>query len=179
MKLRTTVRLLCSVALACAPLLSACAPVASEPAGTPAPELSIESWLNPLVEGEPVTLAGLKGRPVVVEFWATWCGPCRRSTPHLVELWKEHADDGLVIAGIHSPRGANDTRKVEAFLEGYGIEYPIGLDVSGATSRAFGISSIPHAIIIDGRGNLRWRGNPLNPGFDVALQQVLDGHESG
>ncbi|MEK7713866.1 MAG: TlpA disulfide reductase family protein, partial [candidate division NC10 bacterium] len=81
--------------------------------GDPAPELKIADW----VKGTPITLASGKDKSVyVVEFWATWCGPCRTSIPHLTELQKKYKDKGLVIVGITD----EDKTTVSNFVEKMG-----------------------------------------------------------
>lgn len=132
---------------------------------------SITEWIN--VEERAPTLPGLRGKPVVVEFWATWCGPCVESVPHLVELHERHADEGLVILGIHSQRGASDRAGVEAFVERHRVRYPIGLDVDGAAGSAYGVRGIPKAFVYDREGELVWAGHPLDPQFDRAVGEAL------
>ncbi|MFA6244559.1 MAG: TlpA disulfide reductase family protein, partial [Candidatus Hydrogenedentales bacterium] len=72
--------------------------------GVPAPELTILEW----AKGEPVTLADGKGKTAyLVEFWATWCPPCRKSIPHLTELQKKYKDKGLVVIGVTAEEPAD------------------------------------------------------------------------
>jgi thiol-disulfide isomerase/thioredoxin len=140
-------------------------------AGGPSTLASIGEWIN--VEDTSPTLESLRGKPVVVEFWATWCPPCVKSTPHLVELHEKHADSGLTILGIHASRGAGDREEIGTFLERYGIEYPIGLDVKGTAMDSYGVSGIPRAFVYDREGALVWDGHPLDPRFDQAVAGVL------
>jgi thiol-disulfide isomerase/thioredoxin len=131
------------------------------------PALDVAGWLN--TDGKSIDLKDLKGKPVVVEFWATWCPPCRDAIPHLNELHSKHADDGLVIAGIHNPSGA-DRGSVERFAKQHKMEFPIGLDKSGKVSEAYGVKGIPEAFVIDRGGKLIWAGHPGDSGFDRAVE---------
>ncbi|HEX5102477.1 MAG TPA: TlpA disulfide reductase family protein, partial [Pirellulaceae bacterium] len=68
--------------------------------GKSPPALQVENWLN--TDGKEIDLAGLKGKVVVLDFWGTWCGPCRAAMPHLKELYAKHNEDGLVVIGVHT-----------------------------------------------------------------------------
>ncbi len=70
------------------------------------------------------TLVG-QGRPVVIEFWATWCGPCRKTMPHLAALYKKHQRDGLIVLGLTVEDPVKDREKVNRFVEALAITYPI------------------------------------------------------
>jgi len=155
--------------------LMAVSPVHSPAAGTlgqEAPPLSISAW----IKGKPVDLAAAKGNQVVVvEFWATWCGPCRTSIPHLTELQKKFKDQ-VVFVGVSDETAA----KVKPFVEKLGeqMDYVVALDDQRKTSAgymgAFGISGIPHAFIVDKAGRLVWHGHPMDD-MGTVLTEVVDG----
>ena len=86
--------------------------------GKDAPEIKADGWLN----SKGVTLKDLKGKVAVVEFWATWCPPCRKSIPHLAELHKKHKGDGLVIIGLSD----EPKDKVEEFSKKIDMPYVVG-----------------------------------------------------
>src|SRR6187401_1988056 len=128
--------------------------------GQDAPPLKITSW----IKGKPVDLAATKGKQVVVvEFWATWCGPCRTSIPHLTELQKKFKDQ-VVFIGLSDETEA----KVKPFVEKMGnkMDYVVALDDQRKTSAgymgAFGVNGIPHAFIVDKAGKLVWHGHPMD-----------------
>jgi thiol-disulfide isomerase/thioredoxin len=138
--------------------------------GDQAPPLKIDKW----VKNGPVNLADGKGKTIyVIEFWATWCPPCRMSIPHLSKLQKEYADKGVVVVGITK----EDVGKVETFVsEQSDMDYNVGVDVAGETYGAYmsGVRGIPHAYIVGKDGKILWSGHPLE--MDEVLRQVIDGN---
>lgn len=114
-------------------------------------------------------LTDLDGYVVVVEFWATWCGPCKRSIPHLNELHREYVDDGLVIIGISD----EPSSKVDPFIKKMQMEYIVASGGEQA-NKDFGIKAIPHAFVVDTTGVVQWVGNPLDGEFDKAVRTTLE-----
>lgn len=128
--------------------------------GDAAAPLQIAEW----VKGDAVDLADVKGKKiVVVEFWATWCGPCKASIPHLTELQKKFADRGVVFIGVSS----EDSAKVRPFVEQMGdkMGYTVATDDNRKTSdgymKAYGQKGIPCAFIVDREGRVAWVGHPM------------------
>ena len=108
--------------------------------------------LNDL-DGKTIKLSDYKGKVVILDFWATWCGPCRRGIPEFIELQSEYGEDKLVILGISVDQG--DLSVVPKFAESYGINYPV-LYANQDIQRKYGpIRSIPTAFIIDKDGKAR------------------------
>ncbi len=110
----------------------------------------------------------IKGKPMVVEFWATWCPPCRASIPHLNEVNKEFKDKGLVIIGISD----EDKAKVEDFRKGVPMDYNVALDKEGKLAEKFGITGIPHAFVVGKDGKIAWEGHPMTLDKSV-IEKVL------
>jgi len=140
--------------------------------GDDAPPLKIKKW----VKGKAVELSKGKDKNIfVVEFWATWCGPCVKGIPHLTELQKEYKDKGVVFVSISDEK----TDVVEAFVEKQGdrMGYIVAVDKSGETNKAymeaFGAMGIPHAFIVDKSGKLVWQGHPED--IDEPLEQIIAG----
>ena len=140
--------------------------------GDPAPALDIKEW----IQGGPVDLAAGKGKTVhVVEFWATWCGPCRTSIPHLTELQKRFKDKGVVFIGVSNEK--SDVVKKFVTKMGDKMDYAVAID-GGKTSEgymeAFNINGIPHAFVVDKEGRIIWQGHPM-AGLDTTLEKVVSG----
>ncbi len=139
--------------------------------GDPAGALEIAEW----VKGSPVTIAP-GDTTYVVEFWATWCPPCRASIPHLTELQKTFKDKGVVFIGVT----AEESDVVKPFVAEMAdkMDYVVAVDKSRATSKrymtAYGQDGIPTAFVVDTSGRVAWVGHPMN-GLDLALEQITSG----
>jgi thiol-disulfide isomerase/thioredoxin len=144
--------------------------------GEKAPALSIGSW----IKGEPVT-EFKKDHVYVVEFWATWCGPCIKNIPHLSELQKKYADKNLTIIGVSIDSDGEKVVKEFVTEMDKKMEYTVALDKiekdSGLTSEAWMSASmqngIPTAYIVNQAGQIAWIGYPAE--LEVALEPVLTG----
>ncbi len=134
--------------------------------GKPAPPLATAQWLN----SKPLTLADLKGKIVVLDFWATWCGPCLASVPHNNELQQKYAAKGVVIIAVCAPRGGE---KMEATVKDRKMQYAVALDAGkGDTFAAYKADSYPDYYVIDRKGNLRW-GDIRNSDVEKAIQSLI------
>jgi thiol-disulfide isomerase/thioredoxin len=138
--------------------------------GDPAAPLDVAEW----VKGQAVDLANVKGKKiVVVEFWATWCGPCRVSIPHLTDLQKKFGERGVVVVGVSD----EDAAKVRPFVDQMGekMDYTVAVDNARHTAQAYmgayGINGIPHAFVVDREGRVAWHGHPM-AGLDKVLDQM-------
>jgi peroxiredoxin len=106
--------------------------------------------------GDPLRLSDLQGRPVIVNFWATWCSTCRAETPDLIELYETHQTDDLVMLGINL---RENEASVAGFVESFGIPYPVLLDRSGEVATTWRIGGpnqgVPSTYFIDREGVVR------------------------
>jgi cytochrome c biogenesis protein CcmG/thiol:disulfide interchange protein DsbE len=132
--------------------------------GQRAPELSGEADGKPIaltnLDGKPLSLASLKGRPVWINFWATWCPPCREETPTLRDAYEAHKSEGLVLVAVDVQEDAGTVRQ---YATTYGLTYEIGLDTTGAIFRAYRVFGLPTHYFIDRDGVVRGRYyGPLN-----------------
>lgn len=139
--------------------------------GDLSPELGLEALLN-APEGSEATLEGLRGKIVVLEFWATWCGPCVGAIPHLNELYAEHRDKGVVFISVTD----EDRETVERFQETEpAIDNWIGLDTDRSLHDAFAIRGIPTTIVLDGYGRVAARTHPTRLNSEL-MSKFLTGH---
>jgi len=145
--------------------------------GDKAPPISAEKW----IKGEPIT-GFEKGKVYVVEFWATWCGPCKTSIPHLTELQKKYKDKDVRIIGANIWEQYNDKTldKVEKFVADYGdkMDYTVAYDgktkaLDKAYMKAAGQDGIPAAFIIDRDGRVAFIGHPME--MDEPLAKIVEG----
>lgn len=123
-----------------------------------APALKVEEWLS----SKPET----KGKFILIDFWATWCGPCRKAIPELNEIQKQFKDD-LVVIGISQ----ETAEKVKAMKEPK-IDYFYGIDSQNTMSKELDIQGIPHVILLDPQGIVRWEGYPLLQGHELTPEVV-------
>lgn len=130
------------------------------------PAMNVERWVN----SEALKLADLKGKVVVIDFWATWCGPCIRSIPKNNALAEKYADKGLVFIGVCATRGAE---KMEKVAKDKGIEYPIAADIGGTTTKTYGVNGYPDYFII-GRDGKVAIADCRNAMVEKALEALLE-----
>jgi thiol-disulfide isomerase/thioredoxin len=129
--------------------------------------LGNETWITK----QPNT----NGRVIVLDWWATWCGPCKRAMPGLDSLQKEHKQD-LVIIGVSGQPAGNykeDIESVKSFLQGHKSAYSHANDLSQNIYKALNIQGIPHVAVLSTDGIVRWQGNPLDPSFAKAVKTVI------
>ncbi|MEK7214279.1 MAG: TlpA disulfide reductase family protein [Chloroflexota bacterium] len=114
-------------------------------AGMPAPEFTLQS-----LGGKPVSLSDYRGKTVLVNFWATWCPPCRSEMPDMQRVAQDHPDD-LVVLAVDLQEAPEP---VASFAKQFGLSFPILLDTKGDVSQAFGVQSLPSSFFIDPQGRI-------------------------
>ncbi|MGE3268876.1 MAG: TlpA family protein disulfide reductase [Chloroflexota bacterium] len=122
-------------------------PVATADIGQPAPALKL-----PLAGGGEMDLASFRGRPVVVNFWATWCEPCRAEMPVFERAHTQYADQGLVIVGVDMQEQDAD---IQAFMAQVGVTFPSMVDRTGEVTRQWRATGLPTTFLIDRQGIIR------------------------
>ena len=113
----------------------------------PAPEITVKSLKN-----EPLLLASLKGKVVLLNFWATWCPPCREEIPSMMKLNSAMASKPFQMVAVSIDEGG--VPEVEAFFKSSGYSLPAYLDQAGASQKAYGVTGVPETFIIDKNGLL-------------------------
>jgi thiol-disulfide isomerase/thioredoxin len=131
--------------------------------GHPAPDFSLTT-----TDGQVQTLAGLRGRPVILNFWATWCGPCRAEMPELQRVHERLAEAGMVVLGINQ---AESPEAVARYQEELGVDFPTVLDSRLGVSRQYLVNSLPTTFFVDRAGVIR--SMFIGPMTDAVLAQNL------
>lgn len=144
-------------------------PLTDGKVSNPAPDFKLTS-----LGGNEVVLSKLKGKVVLVNFWATWCGPCRAEVPHLNAIYEKYRDKGLEIIGISLDRAGEAI--VRSFVEKNGMRYVVALGGSDVTEKFGGVMVIPTSFIVDREGKLRgrWEGYRDETALAASIVPLLD-----
>jgi thiol-disulfide isomerase/thioredoxin len=142
--------------------------------GRPAPEFPETVWLN----SKPLKLADLKGKVVVLDFWSTWCGPCRMDLPFLSTLHKNQAENGFTVIGVHNPDG--EMKSIRKIMEKYDLGYPICIDTPppagtqgfGTMSSQYAVWGIPQVFVVDPQGRIAAHSHRLSDVLPIAAKLV-------
>ncbi len=138
-------------------------------AGHPAPDFTL-----PGVEGQEISLSDFQGKPVIINFWATWCGPCRVEMPHLQEAFAENQEN-VVVLGVNL-RDRDDPDAVPGFLEEFGLTFPVVLDTdAGDVAKTYKVFGQPASIFVNPDGTVHevFYG-PINKKFiDTKISEML------
>ena len=112
--------------------------------GKPAPDFQFQS-----PDGQATSLSDLRGKPVLINFWATWCSPCVYEMPYIQQIYDEWQEKGLVLLAINIGESSS---KVKGFLQSHGFSLPVLLDTEGKIAGQYGIRPIPTSFFIDKDG---------------------------
>ena len=115
--------------------------------GKPAPDFQITNS-----NGQPGSLSDFRGKPVLINFWATWCYACRIEMPYIQEVYDEWAGQGLVVLAVDIGESPS---QVERFIQAYNLSFPVLLDMAGKVAEQYNIRYIPTTYFIDGSGITR------------------------
>ncbi|MGI8616476.1 MAG: TlpA family protein disulfide reductase [Actinomycetota bacterium] len=142
----------------------------AEVVDTPAPDFEL-----PLLgEDGSLRLSDLRGDVVVLNFWASWCSPCRIEAPDLQAVWQDYRDQGVRFVGVDE---LDDTFAAQGFVREFAITYPSVFDPSGSLADDFGFIGLPATYVIDRQGNIvyRFQGFIDGPTLRSSLDEVLAG----
>ncbi len=140
-------------------------------AASPAPEARDVAVRT--IEGEPTSLAKLRGGPLLVNFWATWCEPCRMELPALSKLDSEYKARGLTVIGVSvdATKAASD---VKAFAVRRGVTFQLWHDPQETLSRAFGVQTLPASFLLDAAGKVVWSATGAIASDDAGLATAIE-----
>ena len=140
-------------------------------ATTPAPDFTMTD-----ADGATLTLADFKGKPVLLNFWASWCGPCQSEMPDIQKAWEAHAQDiDFVIVNMTGMSGETE-QAARTFLADNGYTFPVYFDKDSSAAAAFGVNSIPQTYLIDAEGNILggYMGAMTSSIIDEGIQMLLN-----
>ena len=126
--------------------------------GAPAPQFQLNSN-----SGRPLSLADLKGRIVLVNFWASWCGPCRKEMPILEQLNRQYRNKGVTLLGVNVEP---DSAAATDWLKATPVSFPILFDVDSKVSKLYQVEGMPNTVILDRKGNVRYIHRGYQPGAE-------------
>jgi thiol-disulfide isomerase/thioredoxin len=122
----------------------------------PAPQFTLDSRA-----GSKISLAQYKGQVVMLNFWASWCGPCRQEMPLLENIYKKYNKMGFTLIGVNVEP---DSKAAEGFLQQTPVSFPVIYDKDSTVSKAYDVSGMPSTVIIDRKGNIRVLHRGYKPG---------------
>ena len=165
---RTTIRIF---PILCALLLAACG---DAPGGGPVRVgAAAPTYAAEVLDGERTSLAQLRGRPVLLNVWATWCHPCREEIPALEQLHQTYGGRGLQVVGVSIDQGGNE-QGIREFLQQLGASYTIWLDPEGEVETVFSTVGVPNTFLIDPRGKVVWKHVGPVRADDAELRRLIE-----
>lgn len=113
------------------------------------------------------------GKPIIINFWATWCSPCKRELNNIAEMYEDWVDETGVKLVAMSIDDARNMGKVAPYVHGKGWEYDVYIDPNGDFKRALGVNNVPHTFLVDGKGQIVWQHNSYNEGDEYELYELV------
>ena len=120
--------------------------------------------------GPNLRLQEQRGRVVLVNFWATWCGPCRQEMPHLNRLYEKYRGSGFVLLGVNVD---DDTRNAADVSAKLGLKFPVLLDTDKKVSRQYELSAMPSTVLIDRDGRVRYMHRGYKDGYEDTYDKQI------
>lgn len=120
--------------------------------------------------GQAVSLSDLHGQVVMINFWASWCGPCRQEMPLLEQIHQRYEPLGFTLLGVNVEENSSDAK---AFLEDRPVSFPILFDPDNGVSKLYDVVAMPSTVLIDRKGNVRYLHHGFKPGYENDYQDQV------
>ena len=133
-------------------------PAAAKPVSGAAPDFTLKSRA-----GQNLRLSEYRGQVVLLNFWASWCGPCRQEMPLLEDLYKRYGKLGFTIMGVNVD---TDSTKANEYLRDITVTFPILYDTANAVTKSYNVNAMPTTVIVDRNGNMRFLHQGYKPGYE-------------
>ena len=152
----------------CSPPSQPGGPAQGPQVGKLAPDFKLEN-----LDGQSVSLSDFRGKPVLINFWASWCGPCRAEMPYIQQIYEEWSDKGLEVLAIDIGESSS---KVKEFLQSQGLSIPVLLDTEKNVAQEYNITGIPTTFFIDKDGIIQEKvigAFPSKGAIEERLNQIV------
>jgi peroxiredoxin len=149
-----------AVALVAGALFAGVAPHAAQ--DSPAPDFTLKSR-----SGENIKLSELRGQVVLINFWASWCGPCRQEMPLLDQMYQQYSPLGFTLLGVNVEQ---DPQEAERMLKDTPVSFPILYDAENQVTKLYDVVAMPSTVIVDRDGNVRYVHKGYKPGYEAEYQ---------
>lgn len=137
----------------------------AEDASGPAPDFTLKSK-----SGENVRLEDLRGQVVMLNFWASWCGPCRQEMPHMNDIFKKYEKFGFTVLAVSVDENPEDANR---FLDAVPVDFPILYDTDSRISELYNVDAMPTTVMIDRDGNKRFLHRGYKPGYEKKYKKQV------
>jgi len=132
---------------------------------TNAPDFTLRS-----MDGPNLRLQEQRGQVVMINFWATWCGPCRQEMPHLTRLYDKYRNAGFVMLGVNVD---DDARRATDLATKLGLKFPVLLDTDKSVSRLYDLGTMPTSVLVDRNGRVRYVHNGYVAGYEDLYEKQI------
>lgn len=156
---------LCSLAVAADP--DAKPPLDPIPDKPAAPAFELQG-----ADGKTYRLADMQGKPVIVNFWATWCPPCRAEMPSMQRAWQQLKDDGVLMVAVNVGEGKDE---IAGFLEQVPVDFPLPMDTDMSVTQSWPMTGLPTTFVVDPQGRLVYRAQGEREWDDPDLLELVRG----
>ena len=146
------------------------APLLAQTVGKPAPPFTLKT-----LDGSPDSLSHYAGRPVLINFWASWCKPCRTEMPFIIDAYQAHQRERLLVLAINLTDQEGSTKDIRKFVTEFRMPFPVLLDEKGKARKRYGLRGVPTTLLVGADGVVRWvnQGPVTETGLRQHLSEVL------